>query len=147
MVYLGADHRGYGLKEKIKIHLKELGYSFEDLGNNVLDPQDDYSDFALSVAKKVAENPDENQGVLICGSGIGMVVAANKIKGVIAGQVFNEEGAKHAREVDNVNIISIAADYTDLDMAKNIVKIWLETEFSGEERHKRRLDKIKAIES
>ena len=82
MLYIGADHRGYKLKEILRVYLQELGYDFEDLGNKELNPDDDYPDFALGVAKKVAENPDENRGILICGSGVGVDIVANKIKGI-----------------------------------------------------------------
>jgi len=82
MIYLGADHRGYKLKEALKIYLQESNYVWEDLGAKELNLDDDYPDYALAVAKKVAENPEENRGILICGSGVGVDIVANKIKGI-----------------------------------------------------------------
>lgn len=147
MLYLVADHGGYQTKEELKSYLKELGFEFEDLGAAGLDPNDDYVDFAAKVAKKVAENPEENKGIMICRSGIGMDIVANKFSGVRSAQVFNTEMAKKSREHNDANVLSLASDYLDKETIKEIVKAWLETKFSGEERHVRRLDKIKEIES
>lgn len=147
MIYLAADHGGYQTKEELKAYLNELDFEFEDLGAADLNPNDDYVDFAAKVAKKVAENPEESKGVMICRSGIGMDIVANKFKGVRSAQVFNSEMAKKSREHNDANVLSLAADYIDKEIIREIVKVWLETEFSGEERHVRRLDKIKEIES
>jgi len=146
MIYLGADHRGFKLKEEIKSWLKEQGIPFEDMGASALDPEDDYPDFALAVAEKVTANADENRGILFCGSGMGMDVAANKVKGIRATVAYSRESAKHARTNDNVNVITLAGDSLGLEEAKEMVKIFLTTEFSGEERHARRLRKIAEIE-
>lgn len=146
MIYIGADHRGYKLKEALKIYLRELSYGFEDLGAEELSPDDDYPDFALAVAKKVAESPEENRGVLICGSGVGVDVVANKIKGVRSALLFNAEQARISRNDDNTNVLSFPADFIPENSAKEIVKVWLETPFSGLERHVRRVEKINKIE-
>lgn len=146
MLYIGADHRGYKLKETLKIYLKELGFDFIDLGASKLTIDDDYPDYAINVAQKVYENPKENRGILICGSGVGVNVVANKFKGVRSGLIFNPEQARMSRNDDNTNVLSLSADFTDENSAKEIVKVWLETPFSRLERHARRLEKIKEIE-
>lgn len=146
MIYLGADHRGYKLKESLKIYLKELNFEFEDLGALEIVPDDDYPDYSIKVAQKVSQNPKENLGILICGSGIGVDIVANKFKDVRSGLIFNPEQARMSRNDDNTNVLSLSADFIEQDLAKEIVRIWLETPFSWLERHARRLEKIKEIE-
>lgn len=146
MIYIGADHRGYKLKEVLKSYLKELKFDFEDLGASELIFDDDYPDYAIKVAKKVAENPKENLGILICGSGVGVDVVANKFKGIRSALVFNAEQARMSRNDDNANVLSLSADFIEENSAKEIVKIWLETPFSWLERYARRLEKVKEIE-
>ena len=146
MIYIGSDHRGYKLKETFKSYLQELGLVLEDLGAKELVPNDDYPDYALMVAQKVAENPDENRGILICGSGVGVDIVANKIKGVRSALCFDIKQAQASRNDDNTNVLSLSADFISEDLAKEIVKIWLETPFSGDDRHARRIEKIKKIE-
>jgi len=145
-IFLGADHRGFELKEKLKEWLKDHGYSVEDLGAHRMDVNDDYPDFAFAVSEKVAENPGEHRGILLCGSGAGMDVAANKVAGVRATAAWNTDSAGHIRSHDDVNVISIAADWIKPETAAEIVRIFLETSFSGEERHIRRLKKIQEME-
>lgn len=145
-IFLAADHRGFDLKEKLREWLKEKGYAVEDCGNQRFDPADDYPDFAASAATKVAEDPAHHRGVLLCGSGIGMDVAANKFPGLRATVVWNTESAAQARSHDDVNAIAIAADWVAPEEASEIVRVFLETPFSGEERHVRRIKKIQEIE-
>ncbi|MFH1671399.1 MAG: ribose 5-phosphate isomerase B [Candidatus Portnoybacteria bacterium] len=140
MIYLGSDHAGFHLKEEIKKYLKELGREYQDLGNKEIDPQDDYPDYALEVARKVVET--KSRGILICATGIGMCITANKVKGVRAAVVWDEFTALSSREHNNANILCLAGKVLDVETAKKIVQIWLETEFSEEERHVRRLRKI-----
>lgn len=142
--YLGADHRGFYLKEKIKKYLKKLKVGFEDLGNKVFDPEDDYSDFASMVAKKVANK--KSRGVLICGSGGGVCIAANKIKGIRAAQAFNAWQVKELRENDDINVLCLNSWQLKEREAQKMVKTFLRTKFSNLTRHKRRLQKIKRIE-
>jgi len=144
MIYLGADHAGFHLKEEIKKYLKELGYEYEDLGNKELDPQDDYPDFIFPVAKKVAETGEK--GMLFCSTGIGSCIAANKIKGVRAILAWDEFTATQSKEHNNANILCLGGKTIDVETAKKIVRIWLETEFSNEERHLRRLKKVEEQE-
>ena len=144
MIYLGADHAGYNLKEEIKKYLGQLGLEFEDLGNKDLDAGDDYPDFAVKVAKKVAETGEK--GILFCGSGVGMAIAANKIKGIRAVACWDDFTAIQSREHLDANILCLGGRTMDAETAKKIVRLWLETEFSKEERHVRRLRKIKEME-
>lgn len=145
MLYIASDHAGYPLKEELKIFLEEMGLEFEDLGNEQLDPSDDYPDFAFRLAHNVLENED-SKGILICGTGQGMCIAANKINGIRAAFVHDEFTARSAAEHLNANIICLGGRVTDFETAKKLVKIWLETEFSREEKHERRLEKIENIE-
>jgi len=146
MIFIGADHRGYNLKEVLKIYLKELSLECEDLGAKKFNPEDDYPDFALTVAKKVAENPEENRGILICGSGVGVDIVANKIKGIRSALCFDAAQARASRNDDKANILSIASDFTAEGKTKEIIKVWLETSYAKLEKYERRLNKIKEIE-
>ncbi|MDO8638667.1 MAG: RpiB/LacA/LacB family sugar-phosphate isomerase [Candidatus Daviesbacteria bacterium] len=145
MIYLGADHRGFELKSKIFTRLLDEGYDVRDLGNDHLDPDDDYVDFAQKVAGAVAGGP-ENKGILFCGSGAGVDIVANKFDGIRSALVFDLQRAKQAREDDNANIISLPADILDIESAFEIVKIFLETSFSDKEKYQRRLEKLQEIE-
>ena len=146
MIYLGADHRGYYLKEKIKKFLLSKKLKFEDLGNIKFDNNDDYPDFASLVAKKVSLKPEINQGIVICGSGQGVNIVANKYPSIRAGLCLSSWMAKKARQDDNINILSLASDLTDEQTAVNIVKTFLSTKFVGKTRYERRLKKIIKIE-
>ncbi len=142
MLYIASDHAGFRLKEEIKNYLQELEIDYQDLGPKKIDPDDDYPDFAFMVANKVAKRPDEHQGILICGTGQGMMRAANQIKGARAVLAWNEFTAKIAKSQGNANILTLGGQTTPLSTAKKIVSKWLSTSFSGETRHKRRLRKI-----
>lgn len=145
MIYLGADHGGFELKNKIKTWLEKWGYEFEDLGNIKFEPEDDYPKYAIEAAKRVVED-EKNRGILICRSAVGMVIAANKIKGIRAAAVYDEKMARLCREHNNANIIGLSGDRLSDFQAKKIIEIWLETEFSKEERHRRRVEEIKQFE-
>lgn len=146
MVYIGTDHGGFELKEEIKSWLTEWGEKSEDLGAYSKDPNDDYPDFIIPVAKKVVENPG-SLGIVIGRSGNGEAIAANKVKGARAALCLNVEMAKKAKEHNNANILSLGADYTEKQEVKNIIKAFLDTPFSNDERHVRRLQKIQDLES
>lgn len=145
MIFLGTDHRGFALKQKIKEWLGEWGYDYEDLGAFEYNKDDDYPDFAKAVAEKVAPMPGA-KGILICGSGIGVSIAANKIKGIRAGTAASPEQVKASVNDEDLNVLTISADYTSEATAKEIIKTFLETKFSGDKRHVRRLKKIKELE-
>jgi ribose 5-phosphate isomerase B len=140
-IYLGADHAGFELKEKIKDFLKLNEYLPEDLTPGPIDLQDDYPDAAAKVATKVLETADA-LGILICGSGNGICMAANKIKGVRAALGYNIQSAKKAREHLNANILCLAGGVLQPDYAQAITRHFLETPFSENERHKRRIEKL-----
>lgn len=156
MIYLGADHGGFKLKERVKHWLTEWGFEFEDLGNKVYDKDDDYPEYAFAVARKVAEGEkdsgfpkpwqERSKGILICRSAVGMVVAANKVKGVKAGACYDTTMARLSREHNDTNILALSADLSSEETIKDVLKTWLQTEFSGEQRHKRRLGKIEEYE-
>lgn len=144
-VYLGTDHRGFNLKEQLKSKLMESGYKVEDCGADKLDAQDDYVDFAQKVAEKVSQDPD-GRGILLCGSGAGMDIVANKFPRVWSALAFDLDRAKQAREHEDVNVLSLPADVLDSEKAWDMVQAFLTTPFSNEERHIRRLKKIQEIE-
>lgn len=145
-VYLGADHAGFYLKEKAFAHLSKLDYEVEDDGNKVLDPQDDYPQFAFAVATKVlgSEDPDA-KGILICGSGQGVCIAANRIHGIRAALVWNVEGARETRNDNDSNVLCIPARMLEESEALEIIDTWLKTPFSGAERHVRRIREIEEV--
>jgi len=144
MLYLGSDHRGFALKERIKAFLDGLSLPYEDLGNLTYDALDDYPDFAKLVAEKVAENPSENRGILICASGIGMDIAANRHKGARSALAWNVEVAKASRRDDDTNVLSLGADFLDSAQIEQIIDAWLHTESLKDEKYIRRIQKLDA---
>jgi len=144
MIYLGADHGGFTFKEKIEEFLNELKVEYQDLGNLKFEPEDDFPDFALAVAKKVAETGEK--GILFCMSGLGMCIAANKIKGIRAVSITSKKSAQQSREHLNANILCLGEHVLSFREAKKIIKIWLETEFFKKDKYIRRLKKIEQIE-
>jgi RpiB/LacA/LacB family sugar-phosphate isomerase len=146
IVYLGADHRGFVLKEKIKAWLEAWDYKFSDLGAFKYNTQDDYPLYAEKVGSIVGSQKAA-RGILICGSGVGMAIAANKLDGVRAAIGKSSQQIRKAREDDDMNILVLAADFTPKKEVQKIVKNFLATKFLGEARHKRRLQEIKRIEA
>ena len=147
-IILGADHAGFELKEEIKKYLKVAGIKVEDEGAYKFDKDDDYPDFVIPVAKKVADDPDNNKGIVFGASGQGEAIVANKIKGVRAALYYggNPDIVKLSRTHNNANILSLGTRFLSKDEAIEAVKIWLETGFSNEKRHARRVKKINAIQ-
>lgn len=143
-VYLGADHRGFALKEEIKAWLKEWKINFEDTGAYQYDKNDDYSDFGAKVGQKVSET--DGKGIVVCGSGVGISLAASKFKGVRAMIGFNASQVEHGVEFDHANVLSLPADHISLKLAKKMVKVFLETNPGRQVRNLRRVSKIKQIE-
>jgi len=142
-VAIGADHAGYELKEIIKHTLDELRVSYKDYGTDS-DESVDYPDYAAKVGRVVASG-EFDRGILICGTGIGMAIAANKIPGIRAAPVVDLESARLAREHNNANILAIGARVTPPERALDLVRLFLKTEFEGG-RHERRLQKVAALE-
>ena len=146
MLYIGADHRGFYLKEKIKEFLKTSNIDFQDIGAFKYNKDDDYVDFASQVAKEVQKNPKQNKGIIICGTGIGNVIVANKFKNIRATQALTALMAQRSREHNDANILSLAADFTDPSIAWNIIKRFLKTSFIPKPNYIRRIKKIQKIE-
>lgn len=146
VIYIGADHRGFELKEKIKVLLQNAGYVVADMGNSIKDENDDYVDFAKAVATKVSFEFETARGVLICGSGVGVSIVANKFKNIRCGLITSPNQAFDARNDDDINVLALPADYLEEDVIKKIIITWLQTPFSGEQKHKRRIDKISFLE-
>ncbi|KKW22100.1 MAG: Ribose 5-phosphate isomerase B [Parcubacteria group bacterium GW2011_GWA2_51_12] len=144
MVYVGADHRGFILKGEMIDYLKKQGYQVKDLGTNSEEPVD-YPEIAKKVGAEVAGDPN-NRGVLLCGSGAGVCIAANKINGIRAAQAWDPEVARLARNDDNINVLCLGADRISSDDAKPIVQKFLSTSFGGAERFNRRLKQIQELE-
>ncbi len=144
VIYIGADHRGFKLKEELKKFLEKRDYQVVDVGNHVYDPEDDYPDFALAAAKKVAADPG-SRGIVLCGSGVGVDVVANRFKGVRSALAFSVKQAIMSRTDDDTNVLSIPADFMTKRQARKITEVWLRTAFSGAERHRRRIDKIEKL--
>ncbi|MEK7149477.1 MAG: RpiB/LacA/LacB family sugar-phosphate isomerase [Patescibacteria group bacterium] len=140
-IYIGADHRGFELKESLKKFLTEGDYQVVDLGNVNYDANDDYPDFAKLVAQKISNNP-EDRGILICRSGAGVDIVANKFKGVRSALVTDVKQAELVRYDDDTNVLSLASELTNEEAAKKIVDVWLKTQFSDLEKDKRRIEKI-----
>ncbi len=149
MIYIGADHRGYELKEEIKKFLYELDYQYEDMGAFEYDKNDDYPDFATAVANAVAlslSKGADSKGIVICGSGIGIAVAANKVKGVRAGTAYNPDQIQAAVNDEHLNVLALSSDFSSEEVAKEIVKAFLDTPLGQDERYLRRLKKIEKLE-
>jgi ribose 5-phosphate isomerase B len=142
-IAIAADHAGYQEKEQLKPLLNELGIEYEDLGTSSSESVD-YPDYARQVGERVASGEAE-QGLLFCGSGTGMAIAANKVPGVRAAVAWNEDIARLAREHNDANILSLAARFTPLEELKKIVRAWFAASFDGG-RHTRRVEKIREIE-
>ena len=143
-VAIGADHGGYNLKEEIKRLLTSMNISFEDFGCTCNDSVD-YPDYALPVAEKVAAG-EFDRGILVCWTGIGMSIAANKVPGIRCALVHDTFSARATREHNDSNVLALGERVIGPGLALDIVKIWLETEFQGG-RHARRVEKIAAIEA
>ena len=142
-IALGADHAGFEEKEKLKKTLDELGVKYEDVGTFSTDSVD-YPDFAQKVGEKV-ESGEAEQGILVCGSGIGVAIAANKMHGIRAAQAWNEETARLARQHNDANVLTIGARVIPEEEIPKIIKAWFEADFEGG-RHEKRVEKIMNLE-
>ena len=147
MIYLGADHAGFQLKEEIKKYLADLGHEVEDMGAHELKEDDDYPDYILPVAQKVAADPN-SKGIIFGGSGQGEDMVADKVSGVRSAVYYGGplDIVKLSRQHNDANVLSLGARILDREQAQEAVKLWLETEFEGG-RHERRVNKIRDIEN
>ncbi len=140
-LFIGADHRGFSLKQQLLSWLKQMGKEISDCGAFEFNSKDDYPDFAFDVAENVAQQQDA-LGLVICGSGVGVTIAANKVRGIRAISGCNLAQIEHGREADNINILAIGADYVNFDLAKQMIKTFLQSQPQTKERFLRRLEKI-----
>lgn len=147
MIYIASDHAGYELKSALVAFFVEEGWEYEDCGPFVFDAADDYPDFILPAAEKVVAR-EGARGIVIGGSGQGEAIAANKVKGVRAALYYgyDQKIITLAREHNNANVLALGARFVDIEQAKAVVKLWLQTEFPADERHLRRIDKLAAYE-
>ena len=144
-VALGADHGGFSLKSELIAWLKGRGYEVLDMGAHDFDPGDDYPDFAEAVSQAVVSG-EAQRGIVICGSGVGACMAANKVPGVRACLCHDTYSAHQGVEHDDMNVLCLGERVIGLEMAKEIVDAFLDARFTGEERHRRRVDKVLSIE-
>lgn len=141
MLYIAADHAGFALKEALKKYLVEQKIKHVDLGATALNESDDYPIYAQTLAKKVAQEKNA-RGILICGSGQGVCIVANRTSGVRAALAWSPESARLSRNDDNANILCLPGRLIKPGVTKQIVDTWLTTKFSGLARHKRRIAQI-----
>jgi len=144
-IAIGADHGGFSLKKEIIERLKATGHVVLDLGAHSFDPGDDYPDFTIPVGEAVQKG-DVERGIVICGSGVGASVAANKLQGVRAGLCHDTYSAHQGVEHDDMNILCLGARIIGPELAWELVSSFLSAKFTGEERHRRRLAKVEALE-
>jgi len=145
-IYIASDHGGYQLKNELKSFLSDANYIVKDMGPFELNPLDDYTDFVFPLAERVARSKAD-LGIVLGRSGNGEAIAANKVKGIRAAVCLNEIMAKKAREDNNANILSMGSDFIDVKKAGKIASVFIETEFTGLDRHERRLKKISLYET
>ncbi|SRR5713226_2731839 len=143
-IAIGSDHAGFELKENIGALLRELGHQAIDLGTHNKEPVD-YPDYAEKVGLALRENRAE-RGIVICGSGVGAAVAANKIGGIRAGLCHDSYSAHQGVEHDDMNVLVLGARVIGVELARELVRVFLRASFIGEERYRRRLAKVKALE-
>ncbi len=145
-IAIGADHGGFALKEKLTQTIREAGHIVNDLGACEYNAADDYPDFALAVARAVVAGEAE-RGIVICGSGVGASIAANKVRGARAALCHDSYSARQGVEHDDLNVLCLGARVIGVEAAREVVQAYLGAQFSQEERHQRRLSKILAAEN
>jgi ribose 5-phosphate isomerase B len=146
LIYIGSDHRGFALKEKLKLFLSARGYSVADVGAKIYEEGDDYPAYAAGVAKRVSDEFETARGIVICGSGVGVDVVANKFRRVRCALCSSPDQAFDARNDDDANILALGANYLEDPLAQKIVTTWLQTPFSDEGNHRKRLEQISELE-
>ena len=145
-IAIGADHAGYDLKNYLYEKIESMGHSIVDVGAHTLDPDDDYPDFAKAVGKQVSSQ-ESDRGILVCGSGVGASIAANKIVGIRASICHDIYSAHQGVEHDDMNILCIGALVVEKNLALELASNFIKAKFSGKERHIRRLNKVSELES
>lgn len=144
-IVLGSDHRGYGVKQRLAGALSKLGHEVRDLGANTGEEPADYPDFAIPAAEAVAHG-EADRGILVCGTGFGMCIAANKVTGVRAVSCRDPIEAEMSRRHNDANVLCMSADFLGLELIERMVQVWLTTDFEGG-RHQRRVEKIAQYEA
>ena len=142
---IAADHGGFGLKEQLTERLRDAGHAVEDFGAHQLNTQDDYPDYIVPLARSVASGMND-RGIAVCGSGVGASVAANKINGIRCGLCHDHFSSRQGVEDDHMNIVCLGGRVIGIELAWDVVTAFLSAEFSGAERHRRRLEKVAALE-
>lgn len=148
-IFIASDHRGYKMKNELVRWLKEEGYEVGDMGAMEYNEEDDYPDYGMAAAQEVALRQAQGEqafGIVICGSGAGMAVVANKVKGIRAALIHDPAVAEAAQRDDQINVLALGADFVTLENARVVIAAWLTTPFSPVERHQRRLKKISYYE-
>ncbi|MDA1168810.1 MAG: RpiB/LacA/LacB family sugar-phosphate isomerase [bacterium] len=145
-IYIGADHRGFRMKNDLLLWFHNHGYQVTDIGGHKEDPEDNYPEYAELLAEAVAQDPENRRGILLCGSGAGMAIAANKVKGIRAALIHDARIAKSARNDDNINVLALGADFVSSDTAEQVIQAFLKTPFSGADKHVKRIGQIAKME-
>jgi ribose 5-phosphate isomerase B len=143
---IASDHGGFGLKQQIKTSLKDAGYEAIDFGADQLDPTDDYPDYVVPLARAVSAG-EVDRGIAFCGSGVGASIAANKIYGVRAGLIHDVFSAHQGVEDDDMNVFCLGGKVIGAALAEELIMVFLNAHFSGEERHLRRVNKVRDLET
>lgn len=145
-IYLGADHGGWEYKNQIAEHLRHQGHTVVDCGAVTFEDGDDYPRYAYAVATKVlGDDTEDPRGILVCGSGEGMAIAANRVRGIRAMVAWSPAVARESRQDNDCNVLSLPARFIDIDTTLAIVDAWLDEPFSGADRHVRRLGQIEEL--
>jgi ribose 5-phosphate isomerase B len=144
-IFIGADHRGFNLKTVLREHLNHTGHTVEDVGAKTLNEEDDYPRYAYAMAAKILGADDNDCGILICGSGQGMSMAANRVNGVRAALAWSEDSARSARADDNANVLVLPASFITEEEAIAAVDAYLASEFKDDPKYQRRLDELEQL--
>jgi ribose 5-phosphate isomerase B len=144
-IFIGADHRGFEAKNLLMEYLQEKNIRVEDMGDYEYIQKDDYVDFSQKVAEAVLQNPSSFLGIVICGSGVGVSIAANRYHGIRCALGFEEDQIRHARQRDHVNMLALAADYFDAEELKKFADVFIETSPTHEAVDERRIKKIEDV--
>ncbi len=141
-IFIATDHGGFELKNKLIEYIQNKDIRVVDIGNYQYDPLDDYPDYAQKLAEAVLQKPEESLGIVICRSGVGVCIATNRNKGIRCALGFEEDQVKHARENDHMNVLALAADFTDFEKATKLVDVFLSAAPKTDEKYLRRIQKL-----
>lgn len=145
-IYIGADHRGFELKNKVLAYLQSKNIPVTDMGAHEYDANDDFPLFGKAVGKAVQQNPESGFGIVICGSGIGVSIAANRYSGVRCGLIFDLTQVEHGRKNDHINVIALPSDYLSFEQVQKIIDTFLQTEIDPKDKYLRRGKQLDELE-